>query len=269
MKVSNLLIHSARLWYHQDAKLYSAAFSYYAPLALIPLIVLSISIVGIFYGVEFVKDYFLGWGLILGTDLSTLISIAVTNLNAETKTFKAPILGIILFSGISILSLNVLSTGFNKIWGTPYLGVRNWFFKSLRSILFILVLQIYFIFIISFEFFISKTSFESTTLFSTIFIFLNTTILFVVLYKFLPRRSPSLKGCLFGGIVASTLFMVAKSLVGLYLATSSSLNLYGAAGLILVLLVWVYILAALIYYGAAVAHIYDRMYGNSNNLNNL
>ena len=262
MKVTNLLLHSARLWYHKDVKLYSAAFSYYAPMALIPLIVLSITIIGLIYGTDFVKEFFLSWGVIFGTDLSTLISIAVNNLNAETKTFQVPILGIFLFSGISIFALNVLSAGFNHLWDTNYDGVKNWLHKSIRSIIFILVLQLYFIFIIGFEFFLTITKIEFTTLISTVFIFINTTILFVVLYKFLPIKSPSFKGCVFGGLIAAILFMAAKILVGLYLASSSSINLYGAAGIILVLLVWVYILAALIYYGAAVAHIYDRMYQN-------
>jgi uncharacterized BrkB/YihY/UPF0761 family membrane protein len=50
-----------------------------------------------------------------------------------------------------------------------------------------------------------------------------------------------------------------KTLVDLYIVTTPALNLYGAASIILVLLVWVYILAAIIFYGAAVAGVYDKM----------
>jgi membrane protein len=53
--------------------------------------------------------------------------------------------------------------------------------------------------------------------------------------------------------------VISKSTISIYITNLSGLNLYGAAGLILVLLIWIYVLAAIIYFGAAVAHEYDKM----------
>ncbi len=262
MTVTRILLESAKLWYQKDVKLFSAAFSYYAPIAIIPLVAISIGIVSLFFENSFVREFFLSWSLVLGQDLSALINSAVANLNAETSSFGAPLLGVIIFSGVSIMALNVLSAGFNQLWGTAYFGIKNWYHRTIRSIIFVFIMQIYFVLIVAFEFFLGVISLENVALISTTFIFINTALLFVVLYKFLPIASPSFKGCVFGGLVAAILFIGLKSLVGLLLEDSSALNLYGGAGLILVLLVWVYILAALIYYGAAVAYTYDKIYSN-------
>lgn len=72
-------------------------------------------------------------------------------------------------------------------------------------------------------------------------------------------KAPSLKGCFVGALVSSILFVLAKILVGSYIASTPVLTLFGAAGLILVLLIWIYVWALLIYYGAAVAGLYDKI----------
>ena len=262
MKISTLLIDAAKHWNSHDAKLYSASFSYYAPLALIPLIIFSISIVGIIYGPNFVKDIFSSWGMVLGSDLSNLIEAAVSNLNSEAETFKIPILGVLFFSGVLIVALNVLSSGFNKLWGIQITGIRSGLVETIRSIFFIFILQIYFIFIFGFEVFLILTDLKGSDLISNLFIFFNTSLLFILLYKFLTIKAPSLKGCVIGSIIATIIFVMAKSLVWLYIISTGSLTIYGAAGLILVLLIWVYILSALIYYGASIAHIYDKITAN-------
>ena len=61
------------------------------------------------------------------------------------------------------------------------------------------------------------------------------------------------------------LFVFAKNVVTIYLAAKPVLTIFGAAGLILVLLVWIYVLAAIIYYGAIMAHLYDKMEVNTLN----
>jgi len=259
MKISTLLIESAKHWNDRDAKLFSAAFSYYAPLALIPLIVFSVTIVGLIYGPNFVKDFFSSWGMVLGSDLSNLINAAVLNLNNEAITFGIPIIGVLFFSGVLIVALNVLSSGFNRLWYIDVSGIRSFFAETLRSVMFVFILQIYFIIIIGFEVFLIFANLKGSDFISTLFIFINTSLLFVLLYKFLTTKSPSHRGCMIGSTIATTLFIMAKSLVSLYIVSTGSLTLYGAAGLILVLLIWVYILAALIYYGASVAYMHDRI----------
>lgn len=258
MKFFDLLFNSAKLWYLQDMKSYAAAFSYYAPLAILPLLLISITIVGTIYGESVTKQIITNWGLVLGHELIEIIRSAISNLQSEADTFGIPFIGILFFAVASILTLNVLSNGFHKLWKVEKKGLVNWLFKSLRSILFVLILQIYLIVIIGFEIFMTFTNLKGDFLLSLIFIFISTAAFFAILFRFLASNAPNWKACIVGASIASVLFVISKSTINIYITNLSGLNLYGAAGLILVLLIWIYVLASIIYYGAAVAHIYER-----------
>lgn len=254
-----LLYKAALLFVDRESSHYAAAFSYYAPLALIPLVVFSVLVVGLFYGESYTNQIFSNWGSVLGNDLFQIIKSAVSNLNIETKTSSIPIVGAAFSLGFYIIAMNLLCDGFQKLWDIKSNGVRDWFIKSFRSIAFLVILQIYLVFAIGLEFFISSKIFVASALISSILLFISTTAFFAALYHLLSVKSPHWASCWVGATVSSLLFVGIKNLVDLYIHTTPALNLYGAAGLILVLLVWVYVLAALIYYGAAVAGLYDKI----------
>ncbi|MEZ4104614.1 MAG: YihY/virulence factor BrkB family protein [Candidatus Paceibacterota bacterium] len=258
MNLVNLLVDSAKRWYKSDMKSYAAAFSYYAPLAIVPILLFSISLVGIIYGENVTRQILTDWAGVLSQDIVDLIKSALSNLRQETESFAWPIVGIIFFLSISILALNVLANGFHRLWQNQSLGFRNWLKKSQRSFLFILIFQLYLIIVIGFELFLISNDLRSYHIIPTVFLFISTSAFFVILFKFLADNAPSWKGCLVGAVISSTLFIITKSTIGVYVASVSGLNVYGAAGLILVLLLWVYILASLIYYGAAIAYEYDK-----------
>ncbi len=255
----NNLYKAALLWIDHEMVYYAAAFSYYAPLAIIPLILISLTLVGLIYGVEFTAQVFFNWGEVLSPDLAKILGLAVDNLTIQTNSFTIPIIGIIIFSSISVVALNVISSGFQRLWGIEDQGIISWIFRSLRSIGFIFVLQLYLITIIGLQVVLSRFNLNDDSIFYSILLFLSTTALFTFLYRFLYRRSPNLKSSLIGALVAATLFMAAKYLVYVYVVSTPLLNFYGGAGLILVLLIWVYVLSAIIFYGAALAGLYDKM----------
>ena len=255
-----LLYRAAILWFERGAGNYAAAFSYYTPLALIPLLLFTVSFVSFFYGQAFTEQVFADWGSILGTDLVELIKSALITLNLETQTSRLPMVAIFFFLGFYLVAINVLSEGFHKLWGNEVVGLRAFVKRSLRSVWFLFILQAYLVFIIGLEFFVAPTLFAPYTLFISATFFASTTAFFILLYKVLVLEAPSWAGCFAGATVSSLLFVVIKSLVDFYIATTPVLTLYGAANLILILLVWIYIFAALIFYGAAVAGLYDKMY---------
>lgn len=254
-----ILYIAAKTWVEKSLGFYSAAFSYYAPLAIIPLIVFSIYVVGFFYGTTFTNFVFTGWGSAMGEDLVELIKAAVTNLNSEMGASRVPIIAVTFFLGFYIVAFNVLAEGFEKLWGLDISGFKAFMARSLRSIAFLFVLQIYFIFTVGLEFFVAPAIFGTGAFISQLFLFLSTLLLFSALYKFLVNNSPSWRACFTGASVSSILFIIIKGLVNFYIATTPALNFYGAAGILLILLVWVYVLAAIIFYGAAVAGVYDSM----------
>jgi len=265
MKLFYLLLNSSRSWINHDMKSHSAAFSYYAPLAITPLIFLSIGIVGFFYGAEFTTQVITNWGNMLGKDLISLIETGVANIKSETQSYKSPIIGVVFFLSASVFALNVLSTGFRVLWEKNDHGLKRWLTKTIRSFAFILILQVYLMVIIGFEFFLAVTKLRAHEIVSFIFLFFSTAIFFIILLKFLVKESPSWKGVIVGGTISSALFVLSKNYATYYVIKSAGSNIYGTAGLILVLLIWIYLLAAIIYYGAAVASEYDKMFKNLKN----
>jgi membrane protein len=259
VKLFYLLYDAAVRFSECGAGYYAAAFSYYAPLALIPLLFVSITIVGSIYGDTFTAQVFSNWGSVLGEDLVNIINLAVSNVDTGEGSSKFTIIGTVFFLSICIFALNVMSDGFEDLWGIQRRGFRAWLFKSFRSIGFIFILQVYLIFIIGLEFFIAPTLFGESTFISSLILFVSTTIFFATLYRILPVHSPTWWGCLVGAVIASLLFVAAKNLVYFYIATTPVIALYGAAGLILILLIWVFILAIIIFYGAAVSGLYDKI----------
>lgn len=263
MKYLRILYESASEWINKDMGYYSAAFSYYAPLAMIPLVLLSVAVSGFFYGLPFVKGIFLNWGTILGDDLLELINVAVQNLDIESQTYSVPILAIVFFSSMSLFALNVLAAGFCRLWNIEASGLVSFFSRTWRSIVFILILQIYFFVIIGLNGVLTYLKVGFGQLLSTLLLFFSVPLIFFLLLRFLVKSTLSWQGCAFGGLISGLLFMFAKGLVTLYLAANPVLSIFGATGLTLVLLVWVYVLASIIYFGASVANVYDRM----NNIN--
>ena len=255
-----LLYKAGLLWFDRGAGNYSAAFSYYAPLALIPLLLFSLSVVSFFYGQTFSEQVFAQWGSVLGSVLVELIRSALVKLNVETQTSKLPFMAGFFFLGLYLVAVNVLSEGFHKLWGNEVTGLWSFLKRSFRAVWFLFVLQLYLLIIIGLDFFIAPTLFGPYTMLISAVFFATTTVFFILLYRVLVLEAPSWTGCFAGATVASLLFVVIKNLVDFYIATTPVLTLYGAANLILILLVWIYILAALIFYGAAVAGLYDKMY---------
>lgn len=257
--LKKLLLNAGKRWYHQDMSIYAAAFSYYAPLAIIPLLVFTIYFVGIFYSEEIVRTTLTGWGESLGQGLVDLLKSAITRQEAEVATFKIPLIGFVVSLIACIASLNVLAGGFHRLWQVKESGVRNWLLKSLRSFFFILVFQFYLTSVITFSFFLNLTNLNSVRLIYLAFLLFCSVIFFTLMFRLLTSHAPSWSGSLVAGIITAVLFTFVKWAMNFYLATIPSLSFFGAAGLILILLIWSFILAVLIFLGAAIALEYDKL----------
>lgn len=254
-----LLYTAAALWIERGSGYYAAAFSYYAPLALIPLLLFSVTVAGFFYGETFAGTVFAGWGAVLGEDLLSLIKLALENLDTETAASKVPFVASAFFLGFYIVACNVMSDGFLRLWRREQRGLKYFILKSARALGFLVLLQLYLVVIIGYEFFITATVTGFFAFINTIVLYLSTTVFFTFLYRYLTNCRPSWAACRVGALVSSLLFVLIKSLVTVYIATTPVLSLYGAAGLILILFVWVYVLAVIILYGAAVVGVYDKL----------
>ena len=180
------------------------------------------------------------------------------NLEIQINTYELPRVAILLFLLVTLFAFNVLASGFVRIWGLRQEGMKAFFRQTFRSAVFVVILQLYIILMIIMEGTWVELAIRELTIFPGLVWFLSISMLFFLLFRFLASNAPSVSACLAGGLATGVLFIFAKNLVIIYLAAKPVLTIFGAAGLILVLLVWVYVLAAIIYYGAIVAHLFDN-----------
>ena len=252
-KVASALKDAAFLWYDKDADYMAATVAYYALFAIAPLILLTVTLLSLVFERDLIRDELLRWGAVLGPDVNTLLSQAVLNLSELSVGIGVPIFGALFFSGMVVMMCNTITSGFHSLWGIPHKGIKGWFLKSRNSILFLLVLELYLLVMIG-----SSFMTDSLGIGRIVFYFGATTALFSIMYRVLPWSAPSLLARLCGAAIASLLFTLAKVAVASYVAMTPVPGLFGTAGLMLVLLIWLYVIAGIIYYGAAVAYTLDK-----------
>src|SRR5690606_29291170 len=89
------------------------------------------------------------------------------------------------------------------------------------------------------------------------------TAIFLLVYRFLPSGKVSLKYLVPGSLFAMSMFLLGKYLIGIYLGNSSLGTAYGAAGSLVVLLIWVYYSAIVLLFGAQIIEVLVKRFGGS------
>jgi membrane protein len=87
-------------------------------------------------------------------------------------------------------------------------------------------------------------------------------LLFALIFKVLPAARVAWRDVWLGAATSAALFLVGKMLVGIYLAHSSIASSYGAAGSLVVLLVWIYYAAQIFFFGAELTQVFAERYGS-------
>ncbi len=261
-------ITAAKRWHLRGAEQRAAALAYFTPFALAPLIIFSITILGVILGSQHVIEMLIRWGNGIDTGVTTLLYEAVLNFEAhnmlETQ-YLFPLLGLLFLSLMIFVALNSFTAGLHALWDIEISGWRSMVKRLWRSAIFIVLLQLYLTTIIIandlLSFFSAVT--EWGWLFLGYYVLgLGTTVLLLsVAYGVLPLMSPSRTARLAGAAVATMLLLFSRELVAVHFATAPVESLFGAAGLLISLLVWVYVAAAIVLYGAACAYVYDEMHG--------
>lgn len=250
---------AAFLWYEKDADYMAALTSYYAIYAATPLLLVTVSIIGILYGKTFVVDTLHEWGSVLGPGVVDLLHTAVHNLGLLSDEYRFPVFGVLFFSWMVIVMLNSFTTGLHYLYGVSHAGLRGWLRKCGHSVLFIVVLEIYLLFLFGLsefiEYLVDVTGSMVVLVIQYFFFIITTALLFSFAYYVLPWIVPPLRARLVGGFVASILFTIAKHLVVFYVHGTPTPGLYEAAGNFIILLIWLYVTSCIMYYGAAVAYV--------------
>ena len=89
-----------------------------------------------------------------------------------------------------------------------------------------------------------------------------TTVLFALIFKFLPDAKINWRDVWIGALITSLLFSLGKTAIGLYLGNSAVTSVFGAAGALVLLLLWIYYSAQILFFGAEFTQVYANTYGS-------
>lgn len=264
-------------WLNDYAPSMGAALAYYTLFSLAPLLVIAIAVAGLFFGREAAQGEIVAQiqGLI-GYKGATAVQDLLQSTNQPAQSVLAAVVSFIAMVIGATTVFAELQNDLDRIWRVPApLKVNNlWVLLHTRLLSFGMVLGLGFLLLVSLVisaiiaalgklsngFFEGQDVFFQTLNFSISFVI--TTVLFAMIYKLMPRASVAWKDVWVGAAVTALLFEAGKILISLYLGTTSIASGFGAAGSLVVLLVWVYFSAQIFLLGAEFTWVYAHEYGS-------
>jgi len=276
-KIWYLLKETYNEFMDDSAMKLSAALSYYTIFSLPPLIIIIISVFGVFFGAEAIKGEIFGQinGLV-GNDAALQIQETIKNVHLSRNNVFATIFGVImLLIGASGVFVEIQDS-INYIWGLKakpkrgfikFLKNRLMSFSMIGSVGFLLMVGL----IVDAVMEVLNNRllhvFPQFTLYifyilNVLIVFITITLLFSIIFKTLPDGIVAWKDALIGAGFTALLFMIGKFAIGAYLGTSKVASVYGAAGSVVLILVWVYYSAIILYFGAEFTKVYALTHGN-------
>ena len=273
----NLLKTIFTKWFDDDPFQLAAALSYYTLFSLAPLLIISIAVAGFVFEREAAHNQIVQTiqGLIgLESAEAVQAMILYAGDRPETGMVSSILGGIFLLFGAGGV-VGQLQTSLNKIWEVQApsdSGLRDFIRK--RFISFAIVLGVGFLLLVSLAIsaFITAVSRFIGGLFGEAAVIAHSldvvvsfgfvTLLFAMIYKFLPDIQIHWKDVWIGAALTSILFTIGKFLIGFYLGTSGVTSAYGAAGSLITILLWVYYSALIFFFGAEFTQVYATQYGS-------
>ena len=255
---------------------FSASLSYYTIFALPPLIMIILSICGFFFGKDAVNGTFF-WQIhgMVGKEAALQIQETIKNIElSDSNVFATIVGGITLLIGASGVFAEIQSS-INFIWGLkakPNKSIAKFIKNRLMS--FSMIASLGFLLLVSLTvntvmdvlnaklvlYFPDATVYLFYIL-NIVILFLSTTLLFSIIFRTLPDGTIAWKDTLIGSSVTGILFMICKFAIGFYIGSSTIGSAYGAAGSVIIILVWVYYSAIILYFGAEFTKVYAMHYG--------
>jgi membrane protein len=264
-------------WIEAEPFELAAALSYYTLFSLAPLLIIAIAVAGLAFGREAAQDQIVETlqGLIGQDSAQAIQGMIQASNNKPTTGIISSIIGLIalLFGAGGVVGQ--LQSSLNKLWEvTLKPGQGVWGFVRQRFLSFAMVLAIGFLLLVSLVVTAVLSSFtgmlssflgEATLIAHAADLLVSfgfTTLLFALIYKFVPDIRIQWRDVWVGAALTSVLFTLGKYLIGLYIGTSGVTSVFGAAGSLITVLVWVYYSALIFFLGAEFTKVYAAEYGS-------
>jgi membrane protein len=268
--------NAGKAWVARDPFRQSAVIAYYAVFSLPALLVVIITVAGFFFGADAVnKHIFNQVADTMGAETSSQVEDMIEHASESKKSVWAAIIGVVvLLFGATGVFVQLQAT-LNMIWEVKPSTRKSGIWHTLRTRLFSfgLVLAIAFLLLISlvvstalaaFSDWLSADRSEAlAVLFHVIDFLISLAVisaLFALMFKFLPDARISWRDVLVGSLLTGLLFMIGKTLIAFYFGKAEPGSGYGAAGSIVLILLWVSYSSMIVFFGAEFTRAWVKHY---------
>jgi membrane protein len=261
--IPRLLAAAAKDFIEDKAPRLAAALSYYTAFSLPPLLVAVIGIAGVVYGVDEVRERILSQvASLVGTDSATTLGEAITNAQQSTGSGVALVLGFFTLLVGATGAFGQLQEALSTIWEVePKKGGGIWRLVRSRLLSFGTILGTGFLLLVSLSVSAAIGALVDAAggvdwiapylaALDVVASLIVITCLFALIFKVLPDTRIEWRDVWVGAGLTAILFVAGKFAIGFYLGVSDVGSAYGAAGSIIVILVWIYYSALILFFGA-------------------
>ncbi len=277
-RTASVVAASVRSWVDHRAASKGAALSFYMLFSMAPILVLVISIAGLFFGAEAARGEIFSQleGLVGEQGAAAVQEILAATHRAGGSGVAAAIATGILFVGATS-AFAELKGSLDDIWHVPTPQGAGWQqLLRARLLSFSLVLVLAFMLLVSLivnaalavvdrfwgQLWTQSWFAPLAGVISAMFSFAVVTALFAVIFKMLPNARIAWRDVTMGAVITALLFAMGKRLIGLYLGNSAVASSYGAAGSVVALMLWVYYSAQIFFFGAELTRQYALQFGS-------
>jgi membrane protein len=270
-----LLKETFTAWSNDKVPRHGAALAYYTVLSLVPLLVVIIAIIGLILGREVGQHYILHQiGNLVGPQSQETIKDMIQRASAPSTGIVATVVatGTLLFGASGVFAQ--LQDSLNSIWGVkPKEGRGLWGMIQDRFMSFAALLGTGFLLLVSLVLSAALSAFGQwfggwlpapELVLQALELLISLAVitgLFAMMFKVLPDAEVAWRDVWIGAALTALLFTIGKFAIGLYLGKSDVGSAYGAAGSLVIILVWVYYSAQILLFGAEFTQVYANQVG--------
>lgn len=268
---------AVQAWSADYAPSMGAAISYYTMFSIAPLLLIVIAVAGYLFGEDAVRGEVVGQlADLMGPDAAAGVQALLANASKPGKGLVAGSIGVaVLLVGATTVFAE-LQSALDRIWHVAPEDKRGGALATLwaRLLSFGLILGLAFLMMVSLVVSASLAALGSWVggllpgwelmlqVLNLLISFATMTLLFALIYKFMPSTRIAWRDVWIGAAVTSLLFQVGKTVIALYLGRSGMTEAFAAAGSLVAVLAWVYYAAQIFLLGAEFTKVYAQEYGS-------
>ncbi len=273
-----LLVTTYQSWISKEPFRLSAVVAYYAVLSLPGLLVIIVNLVGLIWGADIVQGALTEEiANALGSDTAQSIQNIIAETRDSNKSGIATVLGVatLIYGATGVFYHLQLSI--NEIWNLQQNQKSNILKLVIdRAKSFAFILAIGFLLLISFFITAAVSALRDylrqilpdlvvyiTLFMDTVVSFGIVTVLFALMFKYMPDIKVQWKTVRLGAIITGILFLIGKTMIGFYFGKVEPGSTYGAAGTIVLILLWVSYACLILFFGAQFTNVYAKKYGSN------